>query len=1463
MNDHPPTNEPTTMKPISHIPTYIVGVGASAGGLESLERLFEHMPCDTGMAFVVIQHLSPDFKTMMDELLARHTIMPVLLATDQTTIQANTVYLLPPRKEMIIAEGRLLLTDRESRNDFSLPIDRFFRSLAQDAGEQAIGIILSGSGSDGSRGIQDIRKAGGLVLSESEQTAKFNGMPLSAQATGVVNQVLAPKDMPHYLLAHADRPAQVPALIAPVPDEGIEAIFELLRNECGIDFSHYKPSTITRRIERRLQLTHTNHLDQYLSRLRQEPEELRILYADLLIGVTRFFRDAKCFLRLEQEIIPNLIKRNDPEEQIRVWVAGCATGEEAYSLAILLHEQLTALKRPVRVKIFATDVHRSSLDTAGAGIYSEEHLVDVSQERLQRYFTRKLDGYHVVPELRQLIVFAPHNVIKDAPFTRMDLVSCRNLLIYLQQKAQKKVLSLFHFGLKTGGILLLGSSETPGDLIDEFDKVDERCKIYRKRRDVRLGSNDLHLNAPNRTALAVPALHISHEKTPLLDIYDQLLNRYMPPAFLVNEERELLDSFGGAERLLKFKARRPSSDLLELLSVDLKATIAGGLRRARKERKVIYFSGIRINIDDHEEVFRLNIEPIINGRNGLFNFLVVFEPLPQSATPSPQLPIRDDQPLQTTHEHLEALEEELRYTKENLQATIEELETSNEELQATNEELVASNEELQSTNEELNSVNEELFSVNSEYQNKIGELRELNEDMHHLLESTDIGTIFLDRHLRVRRFTPRIAEVFDLMPQDIGRPLNSFSHRLINPTLYTDLAQVLRDGQLLEREVYSHQHERTYFLRLLPYRNPSRVDGVVLTLTDITAMEQARTRLKQLSAIVENSGDAIVGLDLNGHIVTWNSSAERLYGYSPLAVIGQPLATLLPPERRSEPEMFLRRIQSGESVRHVETVRLHKDGRLLDVSLTFSPVRDGEGVLTGTSCIERDIGARKAVERQLRISEQNYQDLYNHAPDMYISVALADYTVIECNETLLHLLGYVRDEVLNRLVFGLYAPESREAALRVFNDCINAGEIHDVELRLKRKDNTLLDVSLNASLLRAPDGTPLRCRLVWHDITRRKQTEAQLREEIARREQYLAMLSHELRNPLNSVLNASEVVKNAATKPDIERKARAIIERQILHMTRLLDDLLDVSRITRNKLELRRRRIDLTQTTTHAVETVKTVFAQHGVILHTTIASGPLWLDGDPDRLQQAQINLLNNAAKFSRPNTQVQLQVQQEEQTAVIRVRDQGVGIAADMIERIFDLFVQGDTSLHRSTGGMGVGLTLVRTIVQLHDGTISAHSDGPDQGSEFVIRLPLLAEPTALPHEPDTRIPADTGTLKVAVIEDLEANRTMLQALLELLGYTVCTAADGESGLVLLERERPHLALIDIGLPRLDGYELVRQFRARQPSSSVRLIALTGYSQPSDIQQAQEAGFDEYLIKPLNAEKLTALLKRWMPQL
>jgi two-component system, chemotaxis family, CheB/CheR fusion protein len=1455
--------------PVATQDFHVVGVGASAGGLESLERLFSRLAPDTGMAFVVLQHLSPDFKTLMDELLARRTSMPVHLADHDVEVAPNTVYLLPPNKEMIIKGRRLLLSDKEPRQGLALPIDVFLRSLAQDVGERAIAVILSGSGSDGSRGIQEVHRAGGLVFCESSDTAKFTGMPTSALKTGVVDQSLSPEDIAA-VISGIGKPSLAHEPSRPVPRLGVDAVLQLLHDEYGIDFSHYKATTVERRIERRLSLNRSLNLEAYLEQLRTDPRELNSLYEDLLIGVTRFFRDDDAFSVLAERVIGELVERSAPNEQIRVWVPGCATGQEAYSMAMLLFEALTSRDRPVNVKILASDVHKASLTYASAGLYPEEQLAGISQTRMDRFFTRKPAGFQISQDLRDLIVFCPHNLLRDAPFTRMDMISCRNLLIYFQPHAQKTVLTLFHFCLKPRGVLFLGSSESPGGLVDEFDVIDEHAKIFRKRRDIALPRDlKLPLARPGAPPRLYPPPTAANANAGLLTLYDRLLDQFMPAGFLVQADGELVDTFGGAETLLKPKPRRPSQNILEMLSDDLRTLVSGTIHRLRRDVTPVRFTNVRV--EGLDKPVAVAATPVADASGTLTHAFIAIH----------QDGVRADgvgtaaAPATTTYEdvaqtHTTALLSELAFTKENLQATIQELETTNEELQATNEELMASNEELQSTNEELHSVNEELYTVNAEYQKKNAELQELNDDFEHLLDRTDVGTMFLDRDLCIRKFTPRIADTFDILPQDIGRPLRTFHHRLTHDTLLQDVERVSRDGVTVETQTWDDRG-RCYFLRILRYRarrpepqhaiatavdRPLASDGVVITLTEISALEQARSKLAELSAIVKSSDDAIIGHSLDGTVTSWNAGATRLFGHDEVEAVGQHVSALYPVALRANLERFIKKIKEGAPVDRLDTIETMASGRT-EVSVTFSPIRDGAGKAVGVSAIARDITALVSARRELSEREERIRLLLDSTAEAIYGIDLSGVCTF-CNVACARMVGADSPAALigrqvHSLIHHSHPDGSPYPAERspIYDAMRNHVEAHVDSEVIWRLDGTHFPAEYWAHPIHR-DGQVLGAVITFIDITERKRAEREIQEGVRRREQFLAMLSHELRNPLSAVLNAAELLRMPGTDIGIQDRAANVIARQGRHMARLLDDLLDVSRITRGRITLHRELVDLREASRAALESAAPLVQERKITLVVSLPEQPLVVDGDPARLQQIQANLLSNAVKYSPPGSTVHFTVSRDRNEAVVRVRDRGRGIEPEVLPRIFELFVQGQQSIERPEGGLGIGLTLLRALVDLHGGHVSASSDGRDRGSEFVVRLPLArAAATAMPG--GQAAPA-RAVRTVVVVEDQDDARQMLSMLLESRGLEVSVAADGIDGAELIERLQPDLALVDLGLPRLDGYSVARRVRAANPH--VCLVALTGYGQDADVRAALEAGFDEHLTKPADPDQLDAVL-------
>jgi two-component system CheB/CheR fusion protein len=863
------------------LPSHYVGIGASAGGLEAIEQFFTHMPTDSGMAFIVVQHLSPDYKSLMVELLSKKTDMPVSRAEEGMLVEANHVYLIPPKKNLTIFHGRLLLADQEHVRVINLPIDIFLRSLAEDQAEKTVAIILSGTGSDGMRGVRTVKECGGIVMVQTEESAKFDGMPRSAISTGLADFILPPEKMPGQLLAFAKHPyaSNERSEILLSDEDGLTRIFSLLRERCKIDFTYYKPSTVTRRIERRMTINQAENIKDYLSYMLNYPSEVVALYRELLIGVTCFFRDQEAFDYLAAEVLPEIIK-NAGKREIRFWVAACSTGEEAYSLAILARECMDQLGLNREIKIFATDIDRDAVQFAATGSYPESIAADLSAHYLSKYFHKRDDNFQISRQIREMVVFAQHNLIKDPPFTNIDLLTCRNILIYLQPVLQRKVMEFFNFSLANGGFLFLGSSETTGEMGDLFEPLHQKFKIYRTRGRV-LRASEVH-RAPSITDTryrqmkgqfsAVKRLLGTSDDEHLVERFLQAaIEDFLPLALIVNEQLELLRIVGDADGYLKLPSGYLVNDITKMAIKEISIPLTTGVQKAFRQNQEQRFSNIRINRLGNTLLIDLLIRPLPCKKHQEPLVAIFIREVRQQHN-APELAPQTYDLSQETEERLRDMEQELQFTRENLQATIEELETSNEELQATNEELLASNEELQSTNEELQSTNEELFTVNAEYQSKIIELTELHNDVDNLLSATQIGQLLLDENLEVRRFSRNITNIFKLLDSDIGRPITHITHLLQDIDPVAVVRQVQRTNQMAEIEVATRDN-KWLLMRVVPYAvAPGAFAGTVLTFVDITLIKQAQEEVRnsqQLFAAIANHTPALVWMSDPDKNCTW------------------------------------------------------------------------------------------------------------------------------------------------------------------------------------------------------------------------------------------------------------------------------------------------------------------------------------------------------------------------------------------------------------------------------------------------------------------------------------------------------------------------------------------------------------------------------------------------------------------
>lgn len=1324
------------------------------------------------MAFVVILHLSPDHVSTLPEMFQRCTTMRVVAATDGAKVEANCVYVIPPGKLLSAAEGGLRLSDAENPVGRRTAVDIFFRALADTHGASAVAIVLSGADSDGAIGIKRIKEHGGLTIAQDPDEAEHSSMPRSAIATGMVDWVLQVKEMPARLLAYRARgkalrlPAEdgpQPAKFAtPAPDEAevaLRDILAFLHTRTACDFSYYKRATILRRIARRMQVNGIDDLPGYLVHLRTHTGEAVALLHDLLISVTNFFRDREAFDALAS-VIPELFRGKVPGDTVRVWVAACATGEEAYSVAMLLCEYARELEAPPQLQVFATDLDDEVIRRSREGFYPDTITTDVSGERLRRFFVHESAGFRVRREVREIVLFAPHDLLKDSPFSRLDLICCRNLLIYLNRDAQKRAMEVFHFALRPGGRLFLGSSETVEDGSTLFDVTDKKHRIYvqrpgpRKALKIPAGlstvARALELQERSRERPVVPRLNgeaggpeagEGRPELPLVsgvsasELHYHLVERLSPPSILVNVDQEIVHVSESASRFLHYSPGEPTRNLLRAVHASLRMELRAALYAAVQTQQPATAHGVTFEVGDEREVIDLLVSPLeALGREFL---LVVFTAKPDAEVVAAEVSksAQTDHVAQRLEHALETTKMQLRETIEQSEASTEELKASNEELQAMNEELRSATEELETSREELDSINEELTAVNHELTTKVDQLGHANSDLQNLMSATEIATIFLDSELRIMRFTPSAKGLFNFISTDLGRPLSDLSRKIEYPEIVSDAEQALAHLTSSQREVSAG--ERCFLSRTLPYRTTDdRIAGVVLTFTDITKRKQAEASTARLAAIVESSTDAIVGKDLRGIVTSWNSGAELIFGYTSAEMIGQPVARLIPAERQAEEVEILRKIGAGETIKSFETIRVRKDGTKVPISVTISPIKDASGKIIGGSKIARDISESKKNETALR--------------------------------------------------------EAKNAA----------------ETANQSKDR------------------------------------------------FLAVLSHELRTPLTPVLMVASALEH---DPDLRPQVRediVMIKRNVELETKLIDDLLDLSRITSGKVELKSEAVDLNATVRQVCAICQSQVADQQVQLRVDLKEDVAVISADPARLQQVLWNVLKNAIKFTPAQGTVLVRTARiSPDRCEVRVQDSGIGIPPDMLPRIFNAFEQGDAHITRQFGGLGLGLAISRALVELHGGTIRAESQGEGRGATFIVELPGQPPAAALEVPGPTEALPGVTPLRLLLVEDHADTARTLARMLKAKGFAVVAAGDVASAIAAAERENFDVLVSDLGLPDGDGYEVMRAVRARR---LVPGIAMSGYGMEEDMRRTAEAGFTEHLVKPVSVALLIAAIRR-----
>ncbi|SOY63842.1 Putative chemotaxis methyltransferase protein; contains Methylesterase domain (CheB), Methylase of chemotaxis methyl-accepting proteins domain (CheR), signal transduction histidine domain (NitrB), signal receiver (Rec) domain [Cupriavidus taiwanensis] len=1344
----------------------VVGIGASAGGIEALIEIFEGLPSTTGAAYVLVIHLSPDHASHLADLLQARTSMRVQQVTASMPIEANQVYVIAPNHNLTMVDGYLRVSPQErGRNRSTANIDLFFRSLAEAHHQRAVSIVLSGAGSDGSVGLTRVKELGGIAIAQEPEDAEYSSMPRAAISTGMVDFIVRASDIPQRLidlwsaashirlpLAIDDaEPAANPTPHSESSERALREIMVILRSRTSHDFRHYKRATVLRRIERRLQVNGLADLQQYRDYLHLHPDETPALLQDMLISVTNFFRDKEAFDALRTQVLPQLFENRAEGEVIRAWTPGCATGEEAYSLAMLLQEASAHTPEQVSFQVFATDIDERAVAIARNGLYPEPITNDIEPARIRQFFTKDASHLRVRKELRERVLFALHNVLSDPPFSRLDLVCCRNLLIYLDRDAQADILRTFHFALRPGGYLFLGNSEAADSVSNLFSVVDKKARIYRANVAVRADA-PMPLAMAGTTAARAPVSVLQpagKRKFSFGDLHQRLIEQHAPPSVLVSRESEIVHLSDRAGRFLQYVGGEPSHNIIAVVRPELRLELRTAIYQALQTNHSVEARRVQLERDGKHFFVNMTARPVHDAEaNGDF-VLVLFDEVEDSMSAAPA-----GQPGEERDPMIAQLERELQRTKEQLQATIEQSETSTEELKASNEELQAINEELRSateeletSKEELQSINEELTTVNAELKAKVEETGKINDDLQNLITANDIGTVFVDRSMCIKRFTPRATDVFSIIPSDIGRSLLDITHRLEYDKLADDAAEAFDSLRLIEREVRSNDG-RWYLARFLPYRTTEdRIDGAVLSFIDITSRRAAEERLregeKRMNIVAESTRDyAIITFDDQGRVNSWNTGAERIFGGSEADMLGLPAEVLYTPEDRAagvpQEEMAQARMYG-----RVEEDRWHvrKDGSRFRTTGVLS--RLDKGGVSGFAKIMRDL-----------------------------------------------------DELaLTRIATRTGRP----------GDGASVPGYESMDGRAER-----------------------------------------LRDE------FLAVVSHELKHPLNLISASAELISRSpdARGSDVIQRAAATIRRTVMSQAHIIDDLLDMSRLRTGKLSIAHAPLDWSEVVARVCSAIEEEVARKQITLERALPARPVMIDADLTRIEQIVWNLVSNAIKYTSAGGAITVSLQQAHGKGVLEVRDTGAGIDAQSLPHIFDMFRQGAAPSARK-GGLGIGLSLVRELVTVQGGVVRAESEGQGKGALFTVSFPLCASVPLNDGASQTSTrPLENTT--ILLVDDDPGTVETFRLLLEMEGAHVKVATSAQDAMGQLETLRPDLLLSDIGMPDMDGLEFIQAIRSNPQLSKLTAFALSGYGRPDDIRRSMHAGFDAHLTKPVSLDAL-----------
>ncbi len=1455
------------------------------------------------MGFVLIQHLDPEHESALPQILARVATIPVCEAADNLPVEEDHIYVIPPNRAITIASGSLKLHPRSMPPAPTRAIDFFLESLARDQHERAIGIILSGTASDGTLGLCAVKEEGGITFAQ-DRSAAYESMPRNAIAAGCVDFVLPPDAIARELARIAVHPSMAQVIRGEIPispgtgppnltglsgapadeETRVKRILRLLRNHAGVDFSLYKSSTLERRVNRRMVLARINTLEGYADFLQSNPRELDALYSDVLVNVTSFFRDPEGFTTLKEEVFPRILAahQNDP---VRAWIVGCSSGEEAYSLAMTFLEAKDNSEFQRELQIFATDLHDAVLDKARAGLYPKAAVQDVSRERLRRFFVEEEGGYRVNRALRDMCIFARQNFTGDPPFSRIDLISCRNVLIYLGTQLQQKALPVFHYALKPGGFLFLGASESIGSSTDLFEPFRKEHRIFTKRAvptpmfrmhfaPVNLEGKTENLSGKFSEGARQPEPDMSREA----DII--ILDKFSPPGVLIDRDLQILQFRGDTSPFLRLPAGKATLRLLKMTKQGLVQPLRAAIRKCQVDDKTVRQEGV-VTVLSGSQPTTLNLEVIPVKRSHEICYLVLFEeesrrpaerPAKRNRSLKGRAPARgkktteaDDRiaelerELVATREEEHTLEEQHEIANEALQAYNEEIQSGNEELQSINEELQTSQEELESANEELTTVNEELASRNQE-------LVYLNNDLKNLQLSINTGIVLMGRDLTIRSFTPPAGKILNLIGADVGRPFGRIRGNLEIPELEQLVGEAIDTASLREREAQD-KNGRWFSLRIRPYLTmDNRVDGAVLMLVDIDALkrsEQAIAATRDYAeGILRSIRYPLVVLTADMRIDTANAAFYATFKLRPTEIEGRSFYEVCDgqwniPRLRELLDGILPRndffndFEITQEFAGIGRRTMLLNGRILRFGETGAPER----ILLAID----DITESKQLD-SVRRSESRYRRLFEAAKDGILIVDSQTRTITDANPVMCELLELTREEMIGRELHTIGLFPNKATTGKVMDEVSEKGSFRSNELQFRTKTGESRYLELVSNFYAEADSTVFQFNV--RDITDRVENARQLAsardaaEEANRaKDKFLAALSHELRTPLTPILIVSSTMERSPKLASELRQTFAMIRKNIRQEARLIDDLLDLTGIAQGRLKFRFSELDIHPLIQESLEALRADIGEKQLKITLDLSAPEHYVRADAVRLRQIFGNLLGNAIKFTPSSGQISVRSLNAGKKLHIEITDTGLGISEKELPRIFGEFFQGEEAASLRFGGVGLGLFTTAFLVREHGGRIWAESGGRHHGATFHVEFPVSSAPAPL-AAPSAPGPS-RGALRILLVEDHQATRETLAKLLTRRGHTVSGAETIAQGRLIAKTNKFDIVISDIGLPDGRGHDLMRELKR---DFSLPGIALSGYGMESDILQSHAAGFSAHLTKPVDLAVLEEAIQRAM---